>query len=148
MQSPHDAAVREIESLEAAAFRAAQAGRDEEASRHWSRILDLDPNHVRTLSALGQCSFRNGDRRGGGAAFQRLADLEGSDAQRWTHLALACRALNDQQAEEDALRRALSINPTDLVALILRADLVERQGKTHQAAVAHSRVAAVSPPLD
>jgi aspartyl/asparaginyl beta-hydroxylase (cupin superfamily) len=148
MQNRQQAAAPEIEALEAAAVRAAQAGREEEAIGHWSRILDLDPNHVRTLSALGQRSFRKGDMQGARVAFQRLADIDGSDVQRWVHLALACRGLKDEPAEEGAIRRALSINPMDLVALILRADLVERQGKTHEAAVAHGRVATVSPPLD
>jgi aspartyl/asparaginyl beta-hydroxylase (cupin superfamily) len=81
-------------------------------------------------------------------AFKRIVDLDGSDAQQWIHLALASRGVNDQEAEESAIQRALSLDATDLVALILRADLLERQGKTHEAAVAHGRVATVSPPLD
>ena len=148
MQNRPQTAAPEIEAFEAAAIRAAQAGREEEAIRHWTRILELDPNHLRTLASLGQRAFRRGDMLGARAAFQRLADIDGSDAQRWVHLALAHRGLNDEPAEEGAIRQALSIDPTDLVALILRADLVERQGKRHEAAVAHGRVAAVSPPLD
>jgi aspartyl/asparaginyl beta-hydroxylase (cupin superfamily)/Tfp pilus assembly protein PilF len=148
MQNPKEAGTQEIDALEAAAVRAAQAGRHDEAFGYWSRILAVDPNHVRTLSVLGQQSFRKGDMEAARAAFQRLVELDGSDAQRWIHLALACRGLGDMEAEEHAIQRALSIAPMDLVALILRADLVERQGKTHEAAVAHSRVAAVSPPLE
>lgn len=139
---------QEIEELEAAAFRAAQAGRDQEAAGIWGQILAMEPNHVRTLTALGQRSFRIGDMQAARATFQRLTEIEGADAQRWIHLALACRALNDEAAEEAAIQRALSLDPTDLAALILRADIVERQGKMHEAAIAHGRVAAVSPPLD
>ena len=43
----------EINALEAQALQAAQAGRDDEAQRLWGRILELDPNHVRTLSRAG-----------------------------------------------------------------------------------------------
>ena len=92
-------ALPEIEALEAAAMRAAQAGRDDEATRLWGRILAIDPNHLRTLTALGQRAFRQGDKESARTAFQRIVDLDGSDAQQWIHLALACRNLNDEQAE-------------------------------------------------
>ena len=147
MQNPQNAAA-EIDTLEAAAIRAAQAGREQEALRLWGRILAIDPNHARTLATLGQQAFRKGDMPSAHTAFKRIVDLDGSDAQQWIHLSLACRGLNDQEAEESAIQRALSLDPTDLVALILRADLLERQGKAHEAAVAHGRVATVSPPLD
>src|SRR5262252_2183720 len=142
------AGLQEIDALEASAMRAAQVGREDEAIRLWSQVLAIDPNHGRTLTALGQLAFRRGDMQGARAAFQRLCDIDGSDAQRWIHLALACRNLSDQEAEESAIQRALSLDPTDLVALILRADLLERKGKSHEAAIAHGRVASVSPPLE
>jgi aspartyl/asparaginyl beta-hydroxylase (cupin superfamily)/cytochrome c-type biogenesis protein CcmH/NrfG len=138
----------EIDALETAAARAAQAGREEDAMRLWSGILAIDPNHARTLATLGQRAFRQGDMQGARAAFQRIVDTDGSDAQQWIHLAVTCRNLKDEQAEEKAIQRALSLDPTDLVALILRADLLERKGKMHEAAIAQSRVATVSPSLE
>jgi aspartate beta-hydroxylase len=147
MQNFQDAA-QEIDALEAAAVGAAQAGREQEALRLWSRILAIDPNHIRTLTALGQRAFRQGDMQAARTAFQRIVDIDGSDAQQWIHLAVTCRNLTEQETEEKAIQRALSLDPTDLVGLILRADLLERQGKAHEAAVAHGRVATVSPPLD
>ncbi len=147
MQKPGGAAA-EIESLEAAAMRAAQSGRDHEAVRLWNRVLEIDPNHIRTLAALGQRAFRGGDMNAARAAFQRIVECDGSDAQQWIHLAIACRNLKDEPAEQSAIQRALSLDPRDLVALILRANLLERQGKMHDAAVANSAIIAVSPPLD
>jgi aspartyl/asparaginyl beta-hydroxylase (cupin superfamily) len=138
----------EIEALDSHAIRAAQSGRDDEAVRLWNRILELDPNHVRALTALGQRSFRGGDMPSARVAFQRLADLEPADAQRWIHLAIACRNLNDEPAEDDAIRRALTADPFDLVALLLRANLLERRGKQHDAARAFRAVATVAPPID
>ncbi len=44
----------EIDALEAAAVRAAQIGQEDEADRLWKRILEIDPSHARTLTALGQ----------------------------------------------------------------------------------------------
>lgn len=143
-----EAGLQQINALEAQAARAAQSGRDEEAVSLWGRILEIDPGHARTLTALGQRAFRKGDLQAARAAFQRLVDANGSDPQQWINLALACQQLNDEPAEERAIQRALSLDPTELVALILRANLLERQGKTHQAAMAHGAVASVSPPWE
>ena len=137
----------EIDALEATAIRAAQSGREAEAVRHWTRILELDPNHVRTLSALGQRAFRQGEMAAARAAFQRIVDADGTMAQQWIHLAIACRNLHDEMAEERAIQRALTIDPRELVALVLRANLLERQGKVHEASLAYGAVAAVAPPL-
>jgi aspartyl/asparaginyl beta-hydroxylase (cupin superfamily) len=147
MQNPQSG-LADIDALEAEAFRAAQSGREQDALRLWGRILELNPTHGRTLAVLGQQAFRKGDMQSARNAFQRLADSDGSDPQQWIHLALACRGANDEQAEESALKRALSLDPSDLVGLILRANLLERQGKTHEAARAYGAVAKVSPPLE
>src|SRR5213596_3060957 len=111
MQNPQSAA-SDINALEGAAMRAAQAGREEEAAVLWRQILSLDPNHGRTLAALGQVAFRRGDMQSARAWFQRTADSDSSDAQHWIHLAIACRNLNDEQAEQEAIRRALTLEPT------------------------------------
>ena len=147
MQTPIGG-IAEIEALEAQAIRAAQAGREDEAIRLWGRVLEINPNHGRTLTALGQRAFRKGDMASARAVFQRLVDTDGSDPQQWLHLSLACRNLQDEQAEESAITRALSIDPSDLLGLILRANLLERQGKTHQAASVNRAITRVSPPLD
>src|SRR5215467_13660067 len=138
----------EINALEAQAFQAAQTGRDTEAQRLWARILELDPNHVRTLSFLGQRAFRAGDMPSARVAFQRIVDVDGSDPHQWIHLAIACRNMKDEPAEESAIRQALTRDPGELVALILRANLLERQGRMHEAVVAYSAAATVAPPLD
>ena len=138
----------DISALEAQAARAAQSGRENEAISLWTRILEIDPGHARTLTALGLYAFRKGDARGARAAFQRLVDAHGTEPQQWINLALACRQLKDEPGEEHAITRALSLDPTELVALLLRADLLERQGKSHQAAMAYGAAATVSPPLD
>ena len=136
-----------IDALEMQAARAAKSGRDEEAASLWGRILELNPGHARTLAALGQRAFRKGDMPAARAAFQRAVDADGSEPQQWINLALACQQLKDEAAEESALQHALTRDPQDLVALILRANLLERQGKTHRAASVYGAVATVSPPL-
>lgn len=114
----------------------------------WGRILDIDPNHTRTLTALGQHAYRKGDTQSALVAFQRVVDTDGKDPQQWINLALACQSQEDEQGEERAIQHALSLDQSDLLALILRANLLERQGKTHKAASAYGAVTAVSPPLE
>src|SRR5215470_5645060 len=117
---------RQINALEAEAVRATQRGREEEAARLWGRILQIDPGHAGALKLLGQRAFRSGDMQAAKAAFQRLVDADGSDPQQWINLALACQQLKDEPGEETAIQRALSLDPRDLVGLILRGNLLER----------------------
>ena len=147
MQNKQSAA-NEIDALEAQAARALQAGREQEALACWGRILAIDPNRARTLSDVGLHAFRKGELQSARAAFQRVVDTDGGDPQHWVNLAMACQGLKDEQAEEQAIKGALTIDPNDLLGLILRANLLERQGKTHQAASAYGAVATVAPSLD
>ena len=139
-----DSLAREIAPLEAQLERAAQAGRDQDVMAILARILAIAPTHAPALAAVGQRSFRQGDMQSAREAFQRLVAIRGEDPQEWINLALACRSLDDEQGEQDALKRALSLDPSNLLGLILRADLLERQGKTHEAAAVHRAVATLS----
>ena len=140
--------VEEINALEAEAVRAMQTGREQVALGLWARILALDPNHGRTLAAIGQHAFRKGDLESARTAFRRVVDTDGSDPQQWISLALVYQKQKDEKSEELAIQRALSVDPGDLLALILRANLLERQGKMHRAAGAYGAVATVAGPLE
>ena len=147
MQTP-DSRAQEIRALEAQLERAAQAGRDQEVLAILGRILQIDPRHAPALAAVAQRAFREGDMQSARTAFQHLVEVRGGDPQEWINLALTCRNLDDEQGEQEALLRALSLEPSNLLGLILRADLLERQGKTHEAAAAHRAVATVAPPME
>lgn len=124
-----------------------RSGRESDAVAHWSRILELHPTHVRALSAMGQRAFQRGDMPEARAAFRRIVDADGTIAQQWIQLAIACRNLYDDQAADEAIERALAIDPLDLVALIFRANSLERKGNIHEANAAYGAVAAVAPPM-
>ena len=138
----------EIAILEAAAIQAAKAGKEEDAARMWARVLELAPAHALALSALGKRAFRHGDHATARLAFERLVRANQDDPQNWISLALACQAQKDEQAEETAIHNALVADPSNMVALILRANLLERHGKTHQSAKVYGAVAQVAPPLE
>jgi aspartate beta-hydroxylase len=143
-----DSRAREIGALEAQMQRAAQAGRDQEVLALLGRILQIDPRHPPALAAVAQRAFREGDMQSARTAFQRLVEVRSDDPQEWINLALTCRSLDDEPGEQEAIRHALSIDASNLLGLILRADLLERQGKTHEAAAAHRAVATVAPPME
>jgi aspartyl/asparaginyl beta-hydroxylase (cupin superfamily)/cytochrome c-type biogenesis protein CcmH/NrfG len=137
----------DIAGLEAAAIQATQAGKEDEAGQQWARILEIDPRHVAALNALGKRAFRYGDHATARRAFERVVRVNQDDPQHWISLALACQAQKDEAAEETAIHNALVADSSHMVALILRANLLERQGKTHQSASVYGAVAQVAPPL-
>lgn len=147
MQNKQTAA-QEIIVLEAEAARALQLGREQDTLNFWGRILAIDPNHGRTLSAIGQHAFRKGNLDAARTAFQRVVDTDGTDPQQWISLALVFQNLKDEAGEEKSIAHALTVDPSDLLALIMRGNLLERQGKTHLAAQAYGAAATVSPPAE
>jgi len=144
----NDNAAAAVNALSGEAARAAQAGDESGMIRAWARILEIDPNHSPTLSGMGHFSFRKGNLQAARTAFQRVADTDGSDVQQWINLALVNQRLGDDVAEAEAIRRGLALDPSDLLCLVLRGNLLERQGKQHQAARAYSAAATVAPPLE
>jgi aspartate beta-hydroxylase len=108
----------------------------------------MDPGKSQQLAAHAQRAFRAGDMTSAREAFRQLTEAHPSDPQHWIHLALACQKLGDEAGEEDAITHALTLDPMELLALILRANLLERRGLRHQAALAFGAVISVSPPLD
>lgn len=139
---------QEIAALEQEIARAIQAGRYDEAGVLWMRILDGDPNNVKALTALSQRCFRVGDLPAAKALLQRLIEADGSDQQQWINLAVVSQGLGDEAGEESALRGALTVAPTDMLALLLRGHLYERQGKRHEAVRSYGAATMVMPPLD
>ena len=137
----------EILALEEQAVRAASAGRVDESEHTWERVLAQDPRHRQALDILGQLAFRRGELQRARALIERLVEVDGSDPQQWVNLAVVCQGLKDEAGEEEAIRRALSADASDLLALLLRGNLRERQGRRHDAARAYGAAATVSPPM-
>ncbi|MGZ5199035.1 MAG: aspartyl/asparaginyl beta-hydroxylase domain-containing protein [Telluria sp.] len=143
-----DTSKQQIAALEAEVRTAMQRGDDKRAAQLWERVLEAAPRHPQALMALGQRAFRAGELARARQLFATLVQVDGRDKQHWINLAVVCLAQKDEAGEEEAIRGALTADPMDLVALILRANLYERQGKRHEAASAHGAVATVAPPLD
>ena len=137
-----------IAALQRQIGAAIQAGRDNEAGQLWQRLLDTDPDNTKALFALSQRAFRAGDLGRARELLGRLVALDGSDQQQWINLAVVCRGLRDDEGEAAALTGALTVDPTDMLAQLLRGDLFERQGRRHEAARAYGAGAMAAPPLE
>jgi aspartyl/asparaginyl beta-hydroxylase (cupin superfamily) len=129
------------------AQEAVKSGNPRLAGECWERVLAQAPSHTGALLALAQLRYRSGALDEARSLLDRLVQVDGRDKQQWINLAVVCMAQRDDAGEAEAIRRALVLDPMDLLALILRAGMLQRQGKRHEAARAHGAVAAVAPPL-
>lgn len=133
---------------EAQALSAERQGRLAEALVSWREVLALDPNHPRALLASGFDAHQRGDLAGARDLYSRAARLTQDDPTPWINVARICKALKDEAGEEQALFEALSIDASDLLALLMRGQLHERQGRTAEAARAYTAACAVAPAAD
>ena len=77
---------------------------------------------ARALSESGVEALRRGDPRKARDAFEQIVEAGRADASACIGLAYACRSLNDKAASLAAVDKALSLEPRNLRALILKAD--------------------------
>lgn len=134
--------------LEARALAAEREGRFVEALARWQEVLDIAPVHLRALTACGYHAQRSGDLPRAQELLTRAAEQASDDPTPWINVARLCRVQNDEAAEDKALSRALAIDPGDLLALLLRGQLFERQGRSQEAARAYTAATLVAPPPD
>lgn len=140
--------MKEIAALEAEVRRAAQSGQDERAGQVWQRILALAPEHAGALQALSQRAFRRQDLAQARRLLERLVEVDGKDQQQWINLAVVCATQKDDAGEAAAITGALTVAPSDMLALLMRGDLLERQGKVHAAAAAYAGATQVALPME
>jgi len=81
-------------------------------------------------------------------ALQRLLGEAPALVEGWMLLAMAQRALGDGDGELQALHGALSANPYDLFALLVKGDCLERLGRTDDALRAHRAACQVAAQTD
>lgn len=134
--------------LEHRAIQAQESGQHELAFSLWSEVLQEDSSHVTALRECARWHLHQGRAHAARSLIEQLTRLEPHHAQHWVNLAIACQQLNDDEGVANAITAALSRNPHDLLALVLKADLLSRQGKRHEAAATHNAVISVAPSLD
>jgi aspartate beta-hydroxylase len=92
------------------------------------------PNELADIMKQGLAAMRAGDPQRGRDMFSRATGLAPGHAPAWVGLALACDALKDGAGKLIAVDRALTIDPRNLRALILKADHFVQTGDLRGAA--------------
>ena len=108
----------------------------------------MDTAEITELRKNGAEALRRGDARAVRDSFQRLADAGQADVNIWIALAGACGRLGDLPAAQSAADRALSIEPRNLRALIVKADLLAHEGDVRSAASFYLAATQAAPPLN
>ena len=84
------------------------------------------PQQPIVLNAAGGHMLRVGEARRARELYESALARDGGSKVLWLNLAQACRALRDSRSETQALERALAIEPRYVLALLQKADLMER----------------------
>lgn len=124
----------QIRGLVQQAERAAAAGQPEEASRLLAQAEATAPSHPLVLNARGLQLLQAGDAAAARGRFERALSVDPRNASLRMNLASALRALGPLEDEERALQAVLEVEPRHLLALLQKADLLERRGKPKAAA--------------
>lgn len=109
------------------------------------------PAAVPDLKALEQQAdqaLRQGSLDTASQLFGQLAQADAHNLHRWVTLALVQQQRGDDDAQEAALLRAQALDPYDLMVLLMRGRLYERQGRRQEAARAYGAARTVAPPRE
>jgi aspartyl/asparaginyl beta-hydroxylase (cupin superfamily) len=107
-----------------------------EAAKLIQLALARAPQHPLVLNAAAGHYLRRDDARRAHELYERAIALDPRSKVLRLNLANACRALGDSVGEEAALQQALSIEPRYVLALLQKAALFERLGKSQDAFIA------------
>ena len=118
----------------AEAQRASNAGRREQARTHFEAVVAIDSDNPTARNWLGADALARTDARTAVMHFEMACRREPRERSHWINLATAHRILSDARRERGALEQALSIDQTDLLAILRIAELHERLGEEGPAA--------------
>jgi len=110
--------------------------------------MQSSPIDARALRESGVEALRRGDPHAAREAFERIVAAGRADASACIGLAYACRSLNDKAASLAAVDKALSLEPRNLRALILKADHLAEAGDARSAAAFYTAATRSAPPAD
>ncbi len=95
------------------AAKAAEDGEFEKATKLYGQLADMMPGNVNVLCRLGDCRARAGDGRGAVEAYQKVIDIEYSNAYAWFQTGLAHEQLNEPEKAIKAYKKAIKSKEAD-----------------------------------
>lgn len=133
-----------IQQRLAEAQRASAAGLRDQARYHFEAALAIDEEEPTARNWLGADALARGDAVDAVLHFDVASRREPAERSHWINLAAAHRILGNAEGERTALKNALEIDQTDLLALIRIAELHERLGEDRLASESWTAVLALS----
>src|SRR5256886_10225566 len=98
--------------------------------------------------ALGIEALRKGDARKARESFEHIVAVGEADASAYLGLAYACAGLKDHPAARAAVDRALTLEPRNLRALIMKADYLDALGDARAASSFYRAAVSTAPPAE
>ena len=125
------------------------SGAESDAARQLnesSSPMSTSPIDARALARSGADALRRGDARTARQSFERIVAAGAADVSVCIGLNYACRRLNDQAAAMAAVDKALSLEPRNLHALILKGDHLAELGDERGAVSFYQFAVRIAPP--
>jgi aspartyl/asparaginyl beta-hydroxylase (cupin superfamily) len=123
--------------------RASQAGLVDKARTHFEAALKIDEGEPTAHNWLGADALSRTDAATAATHFEIACRRDPGERSHWINLATAQRILGNGELERKALEHALSVDQTDLLALIRLAELHERLNEKSLAAERWAAVLAI-----
>ncbi|MBZ6383357.1 aspartyl/asparaginyl beta-hydroxylase domain-containing protein [Sphingomonas sanguinis] len=137
-----------INELLSRAEQLARSGNLAGALQSYDEVLALSPENPRALNGLGNRALSRGDGKAAAAYFERAVRSDPKAPPLWLNLALARRMCGDAQGELQALDDALTVDPYFVIALLQKAQWLERYGRRAEAVRAYRALLDAAPPLE
>ncbi len=134
--------------LFARASEAWEEGRREDSAALLEAIVAADPRHLAALNTLAMIALNGGDSAGARHWLERAVTVEPAAAAIWFNLYQAHDLAGDAGQGMASLDRALEIDPYYVPAVLMKADLLARLGRTAEAIQMFRAILAVGPNAD
>src|SRR2546426_8723296 len=106
------------------------------------------PSDARAHARSGIEALRRGDARKARESFERIVAAGQADASAYLGLAHACAGLKDHAAALTAVERALTLEPRNLRALVMKADQLAATGDARAASSFYRAAVSSAPPVN
>lgn len=137
-----------LDQLAAQAKEADRLGRTQEAAKFWGEFARKAPSHPSVQFFLGRQALDRGDPLAALPFLERAQANDPQNAEAHLFAALANNLLGQLPAALACLDQALVLNPYDFVAMLSRGKVLERMGRSRDAASVYRNVIKIAPPED
>jgi arylsulfatase A-like enzyme/tetratricopeptide (TPR) repeat protein len=136
----------DVEALNALGIAYGHASRNADASRTFSRILEIDPSNGLAWQNIGTIELRSGRRQEAEAALRRALDIDNGLPGAYTTLGVVLSESGRKTEAVDMWKRAVAVSPAESDALYNLTVTLLELGRKDEARVFGERYIATAPP--